>query len=259
MSKDNKDSRPKPKILFLDVETAPLTCYTWGVYQQDVIKVIKTWYMLSVAGKWYNKGKVFSYALPDFKDRYKKDKSDDYELMLKIRDLLDEADIVVAHNGDQFDIRKIMARIALNNIPPPSPFHTVDTKKAAKKYFSFDSNHLATLAKMLKVGEKMETGGFGLWEGCMAGDKDSWAKMIKYNKMDVIVLEQIYERLLPFIRNHPNVGDADNLSCHICGSFNVQRRGFASTRQGNVYQRFVCNDCHAWGQDRVLISKPILK
>jgi hypothetical protein len=44
---------------------------------------------------------------------------------------MDEADIICAHNGDAFDIKKINSRLITNGFKPPSPFKTIDTLKAA--------------------------------------------------------------------------------------------------------------------------------
>ncbi len=252
-------NKNKRKILIYDIETSPILAYVWGWYEQNVIKEVKSWHMLSFSYRWYGENKTYAFSLPDFEDDYAKDKDNDYALVKKLRDLVDEADIIVAHNGDQFDLRKLMARIVYHDIAPPSPVVSIDTKKAAKKYFAFESNSLKDLAKKLRVGEKMETGGFGLWEACMSGDKDAWKKMVKYNKMDVIVLEKIYERLLPFIRNHPNIALTHSESCSHCSSINIQKRGFAITKSGLVYQRYVCNDCRAWGQYTTLLDKPDTK
>ena len=242
------------KILLYDIETAPLLSYTWGLYETNVIKVVKDWNMLSFAYKWYGGKKTHVKALPDYKN-YKKDMSDDSALVKDLWDLFNEADIIIGHNSDRFDIRKTNARFIKHGLLPPPPHKTIDTLKLARKYFKFDSNHLTDIGKFLDIGEKVQTGGFALWEGCMAGDKKSWKTMIKYNRQDVVLLEKIYEKMRPWMHNHPAVLDRARIDdndphCLVCGSDKVQRRGWGRTT-ANKYQRYQC-ECGKWGMGKLV-------
>lgn len=236
------------KTLILDIETAPNVGYTWSKWQTNVIEFTRNWYILSVSWSWYGNRKVYSAALPDFKG-YKPTSDNDRSLTAKIRELLDEADIVVAHHGNSFDIPKIQTRILKWGIKPPSPFRAVDTKKIAAAKFALTSNSLKDIGAYLGVGSKMETGGFSLWLGCMAGDPKAWAKMVRYNKQDVRLLYSIYERLLPWDDFHPNVtlGSGTGFACPRCGSTDVVRRGWTYLKSWRA-QRFVCLDCGRWSK-----------
>lgn len=249
----------KPKILVFDIETAPNLVYTWGIWEQNVIKVVRPWYILCYSAKWLGE-KSSVYALPDFKE-YKKDPESDKEVCQKLRDLLDEADVVIAHNGDKFDVRKSNARFIKHGIQPPSPYKTIDTLKVARKYFNFDSNKLNDLGEYLGVGKKVETGGFELWDKCMKGDKKAWSLMKKYNKQDVDLLEKIYFKLRPWMATHPNMAlfnEEEQVSCKKCGSFNHQKRGPVSSNS-LWYQQYYCNDCGGWfrGDNSLGKSRPV--
>lgn len=237
----------QPKILIMDIETSPIIGYTWGMWEQNVIDIKQDWHMLCFVAKWYGEKKTISCSLPDFK-AFKKDPTDDLGVVTKLWELFDEADVVVAHNGDQFDIKKARARFVINGLTPPSSFLQIDTKKVAKRYFNFTSNKLDELGRYLGLGRKQSTGGFQLWLDCMAGVKTAWVKMLKYNKQDVLLLEDVYTKLKPWMTNHPNLnvytGKAN--ACPTCTSTNVQKRGFSITRVGRK-QRFQCQDCGAWG------------
>ena len=237
-----------PKILVFDVETAPNLAYVWGKYEQNVIDYESEWYMLCFVAKWIGNKKLITSKLPDYKN-FKKNKEDDLEVVKCLWELFDEADVVVAHNGNSFDIKKTYARFIYHGLPPPSPFKSIDTKLVAKRYFKFNSNKLDDLGRYLKVGRKVHHEGFPLWLGCMEGKISSWNKMIKYNKQDVILLEKVYYKFLPFIGNHPNVGlyQGKRHACPNCGSEHLNRRGFAYTKT-NVYQRWQCLDCGAHSQ-----------
>lgn len=246
-----------PKILFLDIETSPILGYVWGMFEENVIAIKEDWHILSMAYKWGHENIVHVKALNDY-PRYSRNKKDDMQLMLDIRSLLDEADIVVAHNGDAFDMRKINARLIINGLTPPSPYTTIDTKKIAKSRFKFNSNSLKNLALDLQVGEKMETGGFNLWLGVLAGDEESWNKMKAYNKQDVVVLEKIYNVLAPYLHTHPSRASNHEHSCPRCSSTQVQSRGHIRMRTGSIYQRFYCSACGSWSRGRIAEQKTSL-
>lgn len=234
----------EPKILFLDIETFPNVAYVWGKYQQDVIRYIQEACIATYAYKWLGEP-VHAKGLPDFKG-YKPGSYDDRQLVNDLWKLLDEADIVVAHNGDDFDVRMCNARFIHHGLTPPSPYKTVDTKKVASHAGRFNSNRMDDLGVYLKMGRKIKTD-FDLWEGCINGDPASWRDMIRYNKHDVVMLEKLYLKLRPWTRTHPNFAVRTGALCPKCNSSNVQFRGLqvTSTRQ---YQRFQCKDCGGWGR-----------
>ena len=236
----------KPRILYFDIETMSNKIYAWGVYEQNAIEVLEHWYMLSFAWKWLGEKQTYCKALPDYK-LYKSDPKNDKNLVTDLGKLLDEADVVVAHNGRQFDVKKANARFAKYGMKPPSPYLIVDTKEVAKRYFRFDSNKLDSLADYFSIGRKINTGGFALWLGCEKGDMKSWNKMKRYNKYDVILDEKVYLHMLPFMNNHPNIGllSGNRRACPNCGSLHVQQRGNRVTRT-TVFQRFQCQDCGGW-------------
>lgn len=239
----------KAKICFVDIETSPIIGYTWQKFDTNLIKILEPTKIMSMAWKFLGDDKTQVKALCDYKG-YKANVLNDKNLMNDIWRVLDDADIVAAHNGQAFDIKKINARFIINGLDAPSSYDVVDTLKVAKRYFKFDSNSLDDLGRYLGEGEKVSTGGFGLWTSCMAGDPDSWDRMKEYNKHDVDLLEKIYLRLRPFMDNHPDVntvtGDFSKTpACHTCGSSRVQKRGFAFTKTGRK-QRYQCGDCSSW-------------
>src|ERR1035437_2983089 len=127
----------RPKICFFDIETAPSLGYFWGkIWETNIIEVQAPWYMLSFAYKWLGEKKVHVHALPDYRT-FKKDKEDDKELVEDLHDLFDQADILIAHNGDSFEIRKANAAFNPQGFRPPSPYKTMDTLKAARRFFQF--------------------------------------------------------------------------------------------------------------------------
>jgi len=238
-----------PRTLLLDIETSPNVVYSWGVYQENALSVQSHWYLLSFAAKWRGEKKIIYRDLSNYPG-YKGGDGNERRLLSDVHELLDRADIVVAHNGADFDVRRLNARFIAKGFAPPTPYVTVDTKRDLARVASFSSNRLNWLSKQLGIGQKtMEHQDIALWLGCMAGDKKSWAKMKAYNMNDVVLLEELYKILAPWIRQ-PNanlwfVG----VVCPnpACGSRNLVRRGLARSKT-RTYQRFQCKECGAWGR-----------
>lgn len=250
----------RPKILLYDIETSPLITYAWQIYEADAIKVIKDSQMLCFAYKWLGDKSVRVVGQDDFKS-YKPGINDDKNVVKTLRDLFDEAEVVIAHNGNSFDQKISQARMMVNGLAPPSPYRQIDTKVVAKRYGRFTSNKLDDLGKALGLGQKLDTGGFKIWEGCMAGDEKSWRTMKRYNKQDVVLLEQLYLRLRPWVQNHPGLNVLQNRpdACPKCGSPRLTMQGQRRTNT-TTYQQYKCLDCLGWCSSRLadkLIPKPV--
>lgn len=241
-----------PKTLILDIETAPIAAHVWGIWQQNVaLDFIRAdWYILSFAAKWVGKRNVFYF------DQSKAPDIEDDKLILEaLWVLLDEADIVVAHNGRKFDLRKINARFLLNGMKPPSPYKIVDTLEIAKKTFAFSSNKLEFLTGTLCTTKKLKHKrfpGVELWVEVLKGNPLAWKEMKRYNVRDVTSLEELYLLMRPWNATQPNAGvfvDGLEPVCAKCGSKHLEKRGVSRTQVG-VYQRYQCKDCGGWSRGR---------
>jgi len=249
----------KARVLLYDIETAPNLVHTWGIYEQTALEVVRPWYLLCFAYKWLDETTTHVISLPDFEKDYKKNPENDYQLVKVLHDLFNEADIVIAHNGDAFDQKKVSARFLVHGFDPPTHYRQIDTLKEARRNFRFDSNRLNDLGVTLGLGEKVDTGGYTLWKEVMAGDEAAWRKMRKYNKQDVVLLEKVYLTLRPWISNHPNVsflsGTLDG--CPKCGARHLQKRGIRHNKTTS-YQEYQCQSCRGYFRDRnnLKIDKP---
>ena len=256
---EEEKAMAKARILYYDLETAPNLAAVWGKYEQNVIWFEDEWYVMSFAYKWEGERKTHVVALPDF-PLYEEDSDNDLEVVKALHDLFAEADIVIAHNGDRFDLRVINARFVFHGLTPPPPFQTIDTLKVARRYFRFNSNKLDDLGDYLGLGRKRQTGGYRLWRDCMAGDKVAWNKMKLYNKQDVRLLERVYKKLRPWMKGHPRVTpDATGRSCPKCGGW-LQRRGYQRSKT-MIYHRFQCQSCGGWSRERLpskFVEKPMV-
>jgi len=237
-----------PRILQYDIETRPAKGYFWDKpYETNILRTIEHPAMLSFAYKWFGEHTTYVKALPDY-PLYKRDKYDDKFLVKDLHALVSEADILVAHNGDKYDITFSNTRFIFHGFDPPAPYKTIDTLKIARQKFKFLSNKLDDLADFLKVGRKVKTGGKDLWFNCMAGDMDAWETMKRYNKQDVNLLEAVYIKLRPWAKTLPNMGLwRDTPVCPKCGSKDIQLRGFYANGT-TQYRRFSCNKCGGWSR-----------
>ena len=234
-----------PNILLLDIETTPMKVFVWGLFGNKYINhenVIEDWNVLSWAAKWLCDSKVMGQIQTPSEARSR----DDKRILKQIWGLIDKADIIIAHNAKWFDIKKLNTRFYLNGFPPPRFYKTIDTLLEARKNFSFSSNKLDYLSKIIKNKKKNETN-FKLWTECLDGNSESLRYMMKYNKKDVKLLEEVYIELRPWIKSHPNSGiymEKDNV-CPTCGSEDIFENNSYYTTSANKYKSYRCKSCGA--------------
>jgi len=236
-----------PKILYIDIETAPILAYVWGLWDQNVgLNMIKEdWHVLSWAARWKHD--------PPTKVMYEdqrnaKNINDDKQMLKGIWKLLHEADIVVAQNGKSFDRKKLNARFVLNGFPPPSSYKMLDTLLMARKHFKFTSNKLEyTSDKLNKKYKKLKHNkfpGFKLWEECLKKNVAAFNEIKKYNIHDVLSLEEYHNILEPWdgsINLSIYTDDISKTVCS-CGNKHFVKNGFKYTNAGK-FQRHRCTKC----------------
>lgn len=245
-----KEAKHNAKILVFDIETSPINAYVWSLWKQNVSTqaIIDDWFMLTWSAKWLFDDTIMSDRLTGKEALEKNDK----RIVQSLRNLLDEADIVIAHNGQKFDIKKLNTRILMNDIKQYSPFQLIDTLLHARKQLAFSSNKLDYLGEQLGVGRKVQHSGLDLWIRCYNGEDDALIEMEEYNKGDVTLLEDVYLKLRSYIKPHPNLGlfiSEDVEVCPACGSEELDFGGTYATTV-NTYQAFTCKCCDSQGRSR---------
>lgn len=231
----------KPKILLFDLETSLLKAGTFSLWNPvNYDNILSDWYIICAAWKWLGEKQVKVSSVLEGRNL-----TDDKTLLKKLRNDLVKADIIVGHNIRKFDLKKLNTRLIANNLKPIPQIKTIDTYSVAKKEFAFTSNRLDYIAKYLGVGSKIETSK-GLWLKALAGDKKAIKEMCTYNKGDVLVNEKVFDKLRPFITDHPNMSlIMDNgVSCKNCGSHDLVKNGFKYNQEGKK-QRWACRSCGA--------------
>lgn len=247
------------KVLALDVELSPLMAYVWGLYNVDSIsldQMRESQEVICFGAKWVGGDYVF-------RSVYHHGKT---QMLTALHQLLDEADVVLGWNSRNFDMKHVQREFIENGYPPPSPVKHIDLMLVARKEFRFPSNKLEYVSrKLLGVG-KVDNGGFKTWLACLTGtDKEkhrAWARMKKYQKQDVLLLEPLYEKMRPWLNGPHQVGKAltagitsNDQACPNCGSVHFQRRGMEHTK-ARSYHRLQCQDCRTWWKGELI--KPVL-
>lgn len=239
------------RVLYFDVETAPMLTRAWNT--RDWIghqMILHDQHMLSWAAKWRGQSRIRSDVVTPEEALAR----DDSRITASLIDLVRDADLVIAHNADKFDVPTLRTRAIDMGLEPIGPVKSIDTLKVARRDFKFASNRLDYIARKLKVGAKMDTGGYGLWEHAVEGDAQALRKMRKYNKQDVVVLEAVFEAMLPHMSRVPRLWRAHGLQCVYCGHYNLHRRGFRDTAVYS-YVRMQCVRCRRYQQHRNSTSR----
>jgi len=224
------------KILVIDIEWAPAKAYVWRMYDENISpdQLIDSGGLLCFCAHWVGSKEFI------FLSKWEYGATD---MAYVLRNLLDEADAVITYNGNRYDLPKIKGHLMLEGLKPFAPPTSIDLIKTVKG-LGFVMAKLAYIGPLLGVGSKMKHEGFALWRSVLEGDVKAQKRMQKYCIQDVKVTANLYQRIKPFIQDHPHLGDNKG-ACGACGSNHVQSRGFRRTKFFKV-QRLQCIDCGSW-------------
>jgi DNA polymerase elongation subunit (family B) len=231
--------QPEPaKILTLDIETSPAVVYAWGLYDQRIStkQVLSPSEVLCFAAKWKNHSRTMFHSEWD----------NGFDEMIEAAwNLLDEADVVVTYNGPSFDNKVLQRAFLMAGYSPPRPWVNVDLLKVMRKNFKFLSNKLGYVVHELGLDDKLDTGGMELWTRVMAGEPTAQKEMATYNRQDVVITEQLFEFLGPWIDGpHAGLFTASINNCWSCGSERLSPSGISRTK-ANAHLMLTCAECGA--------------
>lgn len=224
------------KILYLDIEWKPATAYVWKMWDENISpdQLIDDGGLLCFCAHWEGSKEFMFFSEWEHGHDH---------MAAQALDLLEDADAVITYNGDKYDLPKLRGAMVLAGLSPPPPPTSIDLIKWVKK-FGFVMNRLAYIGPLLNVGKKMKHEGFTLWRSVLEGDVKAQRRMTRYCTQDVKLLVTLYKRILPFIFDHPRLGDGKE-ACGACGSDHTQHRGFRRTKFYKI-QRLQCQECGSW-------------
>lgn len=238
------------KVLLFDIETAPMLSYHWGLWNQNIQQsnVVKPSCMITWSAKWLFEEEVFNFKVTpeEIVER------DDKRITLALWDMLDESDIVIAHNLNGFDRKVANQRFLKYNLPPPSFYETIDTLTHSRRQFKHPSNRLDDICSFLGIEGKMETPK-GLWQQAVEGSQEAIDIMAEYCDQDVRILEDVYLAMRPYIKPHPNIGLLESGKGYKCPSCGHTEHEFAGEYRTyvNVYDNLRCKSCGSLSRSRV--------
>lgn len=242
-----------PKILLFDIETAPLLAFIWRLktrYISPDLLERSNWWLISWSAKWL----FVDHILHDVVTSEEAEQEDDSRILQSIWSLIDEADIIISHNGINFDHKILNMRWLINDVPPPASYRVIDTYRSCKNLFDFPSYKLGFIAQQLGISEKLEHEGFDMWRKSVKGDSKALQEMLTYNDQDVRTLEELYLTIRPWIKNHPNLGifmESEEPVCRVCGSSKLVPLPYQDyTTNLSKYETLRC-ECNAINKRRV--------
>ena len=244
------DAVKNPKLLYFDIETSHTLFRAWRPGQQYIAdrQIIQDWFTLSWSAKWVCTTSMFSYVIRPKEVKHQ----DDKRIVTALWNLFNEADIIIGHNSDSFDIKKMNRRFIYHGLKPPKPYKTVDTLKIAWRVMGKGCNSLDYLVKYFSLGDGKIKMHEEDWIACEAGDPKALRKMSKYNDRDVLLGESIYLLLRAWDSRHPNLGlyyETTSPRCKNCGSRDLDIDDKARVyTPANVWFCWTCENCGANGR-----------
>ena len=259
-----KKPHDAPRVIALDIETAPCVAYVWRTGKQvitiDHIQQESTLISFSWSEWEYGKVKKAKY-LSTFEQANQRD---DKQLVTRLWDILKDATHVVAHNGARFDWPMINGAFYRSGLPPLPKPKILDTMLMARQIGGQASYKLAWLTKDQQRSKRSHSRfpGLELWIEWLSRNPAAEREMRLYNNMDVEAMCELLNKVLPWAKGPqfaglvPQSQGREELahSCPRCGSGDVTPRGFTTTVAGR-YQRYKCGECGGWSQSRFMVRE----
>lgn len=228
------------KRLFFDIETSPCIGWFWRPGYRTRLSynnVIEDAKIICISYKWQDNDEINTLDWGH--------KKDDKKLIQEFVKIMNKANEIVGHNGDRFDIPWVRTRAlyhGINNVPR---WRTLDTLKSVRANLKLPSNRLTDIGRYFGLGEKIKVDG-DLWQNIVFGDASRMDEMIAYCEQDVVLLQEIYEKIIGVVPIKTHVGVVEGgpkWSCPNCGGIKVVRNGTDVTRAGTESQKMQCKSC----------------
>ena len=238
--------RTKRRRLYFDIETSPNIGFFWqsgfklNIGPQNIINERS---IICICYKWEDDKETHSFTWDA--------KQNDKKMLQSFIKVVNDADELVGHNGDKFDLAWIRTRCLFHQIDMFPNYQTIDTLKVARSKFKFNSNKLNYIAQFLGIGSKIKTE-FDLWKDiALKNCPIAMAKMVKYCKMDVILLEKVHKKLSNHIQAKTHYGvrfGEYKGSCPECGSSEIMKQRDIVLASGVKKIQYKCKVCGKYHQ-----------
>jgi hypothetical protein len=244
MQKPSPGKTPAIRRLFWDLETSPNIAFSWRTGAKQYINpqgIIKERAIICIGRKWQGESKVRVTAWDS--------RQGDKGMLAEFLEEANEADELVAHWGDRFDMPWFRTRCLVHGLQPLPSYKTVDTCAWASRLCAFNSNKLDYIAKLLGVGSKISTD-LDLWKKVVLNnDRIALAYMMKYCGHDIQLLEAVWGKLRVVAAAKTHVGvlnGGEKWQCAHCGSAHVKKDKTRVTAMGTIQHQMRCRKCRAY-------------
>lgn len=235
----------QPRVVVLDVERVP-GVFTADFWDMNAYKnrrldpdTVTEWpRTICAAWQWYHADRI------EFSAEWHKDGREGF--LSTVWDVFDQAEVVVGHAMQRFDVKALNTEWRDAGYRPPSTYKVVDTLAEARKHFLDESAKLDALCKRLGLDAKTDTYSVATARAAVAGDKAAQSKLRAYNRGDITASLALYDALRGWIPSHPHVGqlDEETRRCNQCGSDDLEANGTYLAVQIR-YKRYRCRHCGA--------------
>lgn len=201
-----KTVRTDANILYIDTEVSKSQYFNYGAKVPSkylrIDDLIHEYYIICWSASYVGQDKVFS----DCVTTQEAKKWTDKNILQKLRDLMQSADIIAGHNVDAYDMKRINTRLLLNGIEPVIGKKTLDTLKIARSKFTFESNKLDYISQRLGFRGKDDITNNDWLEIVKHGDKDTLQKVDAYCQGDVTNGKAVLGRLMKYSGKRKDYG-----------------------------------------------------
>ena len=224
--------------LIFDLETSPNVALIWRPGTKISVSsdaIVKERGIICMAWMWEGESEVHSI-------HWNQTTQDDARVVKKAADLFAQADEIVAHNGDRFDIPWVRGRCLKHGYAVSPRLVSQDTCQIARRLFNLNSNSLDYIAGYLGLGTKAPSG-YRLWRDIvMKKCRKSMERMVNYCVQDVKLLADVWAKIKPYAA--PKSHTSGNLGeCPECGSKALTVRKRRITAAGTKQLQLQCGDC----------------
>lgn len=131
---------------------------------------------------------------------YRKEPWNDMAVVEAIRTRLEDFHVAVSYNGFNFDLPMLNTRLVAQHKRVLSPVvKHVDLISVSRRRMRLSSNSLETLLDTMQAKERKTRLSPEVWKRAVRGEKRSLDAICRHCKADVVTLEEVFNRLIPFL------------------------------------------------------------
>jgi DNA polymerase elongation subunit (family B) len=238
----NKNKKAQPKVMTYDIETSMVTAHLWGTGKQFVRhdSLVDHTKIITVAWKWIGSDQVKVLKWDK--------KQSDKKLMETFLKEYNKADMVIGFNNNSFDNKIVNSRALHYGFEVDTLMKSYDLMRMVKSKFRLASYSMAHISTYLGLGGKMDYGiGIRMWKDIQFGSKKdakaSMKLMVKYNRQDVTLTEELYFKLRQYLPAVMHVGvmqGKGKSTCPTCGGKKTKLHKTMVTAAGSIQRVMKC-------------------